>query len=86
MGLDVDRVRARYPALADGYAYLDGAAGTQLPDSVIDAMAGACRAGLGNAGGASRPAAAPTRSPPGAGGPWRTSRAAGPRGSSSART
>jgi cysteine desulfurase family protein (TIGR01976 family) len=52
MGLDVDRVRARYPALADGYAYLDGAAGTQLPDSVIDAMAGACRAGLGNAGGA----------------------------------
>ena len=52
MGLDVDRVRARYPALADGYAYLDGAAGTQLPDSVIDAMAGAWRAGLGNGGGA----------------------------------
>src|SRR5260370_35294847 len=52
MGLDVGRVRARYPALADGYAYLDGAAGTQLPDSVIDAMAGAWRAGLGNPGGA----------------------------------
>jgi cysteine desulfurase family protein (TIGR01976 family) len=52
MGLDVGRVRARYPALADGYAYLDGAAGTQLPDSVIDAMAGAWRAGLGNGGGA----------------------------------
>ena len=46
MGLDVGRVRARYPALADGYAYLDGAAGTQLPDSVIDAMAGAWRAGI----------------------------------------
>jgi cysteine desulfurase family protein (TIGR01976 family) len=52
MGFDVDRVRACYPALADGYAYLDGAAGTQLPDSVIDAMAGAYRAGLGNSGGA----------------------------------
>ena len=32
MGLDVSAVRAMYPALADGaYAYLDGAAGTQLP-------------------------------------------------------
>ena len=31
MGLDVSAVRAAYPALADGYASLDGAAGTQLP-------------------------------------------------------
>ena len=45
-------MRAAYPALADGYAYLDGAAGTQLPDPVIDAIAGAYRAGLGNSGGA----------------------------------
>ena len=52
MGFDVDRVRSCYPALADGYAYLDGAAGTQLPHSVIDAIAGAYRAGLGNSGGA----------------------------------
>src|SRR5258708_35351719 len=52
MDFDADRVRACYPALADGYAYLDGAAGTQLPDSVIEAMAGAWRAGLGNSGGA----------------------------------
>jgi cysteine desulfurase family protein (TIGR01976 family) len=52
MAFDVGRVRACYPALADGYAYLDGAAGTQLPDSVIDAIAGAYRAGLGNSGGA----------------------------------
>jgi cysteine desulfurase family protein (TIGR01976 family) len=52
MAFDVDRVRAAYPALADGYAYLDGAAGTQLPGTVIDAMAGAYRAGLGNSGGA----------------------------------
>ena len=39
MAFDVDRVRAAYPALADGYAYLDGAAGTQLPHAVIDAVA-----------------------------------------------
>jgi cysteine desulfurase family protein (TIGR01976 family) len=49
---DVDRVRAAYPALRDGYAYLDGAAGTQLPDAVIEAIADAYRAGIGNAGGA----------------------------------
>jgi cysteine desulfurase family protein (TIGR01976 family) len=52
MAFDVARVRAAYPALADGYAYLDGAAGTQLPGSVIDAVAGAYRDGLGNSGGA----------------------------------
>jgi cysteine desulfurase family protein (TIGR01976 family) len=49
---DVGRVRAAYPALADGFAYLDGAAGTQLPVPVIDAIAGAYRSGLGNSGGA----------------------------------
>ncbi len=52
MAFDVTKVRAAYPALADGYAYLDGAAGTQLPESVIDAISGAQRAGLGNSGGA----------------------------------
>ena len=51
LAFDVNKVRAAYPALADGYAYLDGAAGTQLPAAVIDAIAGAYRAGLGNAGG-----------------------------------
>jgi cysteine desulfurase family protein (TIGR01976 family) len=49
--LDVGAVRAAYPALADGYAYLDGAAGTQLPTAVIDAISGAYRAGIGNTGG-----------------------------------
>jgi cysteine desulfurase family protein (TIGR01976 family) len=49
---DVGRVRALYPALADGYAYLDGAAGTQVPAAVIGAIAGAYRAGIGNVGGA----------------------------------
>jgi cysteine desulfurase family protein (TIGR01976 family) len=52
MTFDVGKIRAAYPALADGHAYLDGAAGTQLPGSVIDAIAGAYRAGLGNTGGA----------------------------------
>lgn len=46
------RVRAAYPALADGYAYLDGAAGTQVPDAVISAISGAYRAGIGNSDGA----------------------------------
>ena len=52
MGLDVSAVRAMYPALADGYAYLDGAAGTQLPAPVIDAISDAYRSGLGNSDGA----------------------------------
>lgn len=52
MKLDVAAVRACYPALADGYAYLDGAAGTQVPTAVIEAMSRAQSAGLGNTGGA----------------------------------
>ena len=52
MSFDVGRVRALYPALADGFAYLDGAAGTQVPQTVIDAVAGAYRSGIGNVGGA----------------------------------
>jgi cysteine desulfurase family protein (TIGR01976 family) len=50
--LDVSRVRAAYPALNDGYAYLDGAAGTQMPSAVIEAIADTYRSGIGNAGGA----------------------------------
>jgi len=49
---DVKRVRAAYPALSDGYAYLDGAAGTQVPAAVIEAIGDAYRTGIGNAGGA----------------------------------
>ena len=52
MKLNVAAVRDCYPALADGYAYLDGAAGTQVPAAVIDAMSQAQSAGLANAGGA----------------------------------
>jgi len=49
---DIGRVRAAYPALRDGYAYLDGAAGTQVPTTVIEAIAEVYRSGIGNAGGA----------------------------------
>ena len=52
MIFDIDRVRAAYPALRDGHAYLDGAAGTQVPSAVIDAIADAYRTGIGNVGGA----------------------------------
>ena len=52
MSFDVGRVRAAYPALRDGYAYLDGAAGTQAPSAVIEAIAEVYRSGIGNAGGA----------------------------------
>jgi cysteine desulfurase family protein (TIGR01976 family) len=52
VAFDVNRVRAAYPALGDGYAYLDGAAGTQVPSAVIEAIADTYRSGIGNAGGA----------------------------------
>jgi cysteine desulfurase family protein (TIGR01976 family) len=48
---DVNRVRAAYPALSDGFAYLDGAAGTQVPATVIEAITDAYRSGIGNVGG-----------------------------------
>src|SRR3954465_8733669 len=51
-GYDVASVRSRYPALRDGWAYLDGAAGTQGPRPVIDAEGAAYAAGIGNHGGA----------------------------------
>ncbi|RRO14826.1 cysteine desulfurase-like protein [Saccharopolyspora rhizosphaerae] len=51
MGFDVEKVRAQYPALGDGRAWLDGAAGTQVPETVIEAISDAYRAGLSNVGG-----------------------------------
>lgn len=50
MGYDVAAVRAQYPALADGRVWLDGAAGTQVPQQVIDAIADAYRLGVSNQG------------------------------------
>ncbi|WP_066367601.1 cysteine desulfurase-like protein [Herbidospora mongoliensis] len=52
MSLDIARIRALYPALSDGYAWLDAAAGTQVPRPVIDAIAAAYAEGIGNTHGA----------------------------------
>ncbi|HET9115985.1 MAG TPA: cysteine desulfurase-like protein [Gaiellaceae bacterium] len=52
MSLDVAAVRARFPALASGVAFLDGPGGTQCPQSVIDAVAGYLRESNANLGGA----------------------------------
>ncbi len=50
MTYDVDRVRARIPALEDGTAFFDGPGGTQMPDIVADAMAELLKAGVSNRG------------------------------------
>lgn len=52
MSFDVSRVREAYPALAGTTAWLDGAAGTQVPQAVIDAVSRTYQAGTGNQGGA----------------------------------
>ena len=56
MAFDVSSVREQFPALqrmvgGRAAAYLDGPGGTQVPESVIDAMAGFMRAGGSNHGG-----------------------------------
>jgi cysteine desulfurase family protein (TIGR01976 family) len=52
-------VRARFPGLRDGWARLDGPAGTQMVDAAIDAMAEFMRSGEGaNHGGVFRAAEA----------------------------
>jgi cysteine desulfurase family protein (TIGR01976 family) len=52
MTLELDAVRARFPALASGTAYLDGPGGTQCPQAVIDAVAACLRDSNANLGGA----------------------------------
>ncbi len=47
---DVDRIRADFPALADGTAFFDGPGGSQTPTPVIEAMAEALRRPLSNRG------------------------------------
>lgn len=51
MVYDVGEIRGQYPALADGRAWLDSAAGTQVPQPVIDAVADTYRVGVSNQGG-----------------------------------
>jgi cysteine desulfurase family protein (TIGR01976 family) len=50
--LDLEAVRARFPALASGVAFLDGPGGTQCPRSVIDAIAAYLGESNANLGGA----------------------------------
>jgi cysteine desulfurase family protein (TIGR01976 family) len=52
MSLDVEAVRARFPALSSGIAFLDAPGGTQCPQSVVDAVAGYLRESNANLGGA----------------------------------
>ena len=50
--LDLDAVRSRFPALASEAAFFDGPGGSQVPQSVIDAVAGYLRESNANLGGA----------------------------------
>jgi cysteine desulfurase family protein (TIGR01976 family) len=47
----IDAIRSEFPGLADGTAALDGAAGTQVPQAVIDAIGGALGSAMANVGG-----------------------------------
>lgn len=51
MAYDIERIRSLYPALQGDRVWLDGAAGTQSPTSVIEAMAETYRVGTSNGGG-----------------------------------
>ncbi|MET7750204.1 cysteine desulfurase-like protein [Micromonospora sp. NPDC005367] len=48
MPFDVTKVRAAYPALAEGFVHFDGAGGSQTATPVIDAVAGAMRSAVSN--------------------------------------
>jgi len=52
--LDIDAIRAQFPALAARAAYFDGPGGSQVPQSVIDAMTAYLRDSNANLGGAFR--------------------------------
>ena len=52
MTFDLEAVRARFPALASGVAFLDAPGGTQCPQSVIDAIGAYLRESNANLGGA----------------------------------
>jgi cysteine desulfurase family protein (TIGR01976 family) len=48
--IDVEAVRKRFSSLADGFAFLDGPGGSQVPDEVGDAIARALREASANLG------------------------------------
>lgn len=47
---DVTALRSRFPALQEGAAHFDGPGGTQVPDTVADAVAGVLRSAVSNRG------------------------------------
>ena len=51
LAYDVDAVRARFPSLGNGLTLFDAPGGTQVPDSVIDAMTSYLRESNANVGG-----------------------------------
>ena len=51
IAFDVEAVRARFSALQTPFAFFDGPGGTQVPDSVIDAIATYLRVSNANVGG-----------------------------------
>jgi cysteine desulfurase family protein (TIGR01976 family) len=51
LAFDVTAVRAQFPSLASGLVFLDGPGGTQVPQSVIDAVAECLRDANANLGG-----------------------------------
>ncbi|MGH3761100.1 cysteine desulfurase-like protein [Actinophytocola sp.] len=54
MTYDVDAVRARFPALAEGAAHFDGPGGSQTPAAVADSVAGTLRSAVANRGSVTR--------------------------------
>src|SRR6185312_12820583 len=44
----IEDIRAEFPGLSDGWASLDGAAGTQVPTAVIEGITAALRDGMAN--------------------------------------
>src|SRR4051794_13580787 len=50
MSLDVERIRADFPALTSGVAFFDGPGGTQVPVQVADAIATTLTSGISNRG------------------------------------
>jgi cysteine desulfurase family protein (TIGR01976 family) len=51
VAFDVAAARAKFPALASGLVFLDGPGGTQVPQSVVDAVADCLRDANANVGG-----------------------------------
>jgi len=51
LAFDVEAVRARFSALDNGLALFDGPGGTQVPDSVIEAVSSYFRESNANVGG-----------------------------------